>query len=294
MQLSIAEHFNYPVDLDAYPRYAMAIGYPIDLNTIKERLENRYYRRLSALQWDVRLIQTNATKFNVAKSEIVQRATLLTSLILEFIDDQYCTNPMPIYKRMCQSSGGGTPSTNNKRTAVTNGVKTRHQEAAESQQKPSTTKASTSAATSNLQFKLRPRDTRGAIGGRHSTRQHRDDDAHKTTAEVVAKWWHSEARQLVEDIFDHPDADPFLEPVDTKKYSDYLHFVETPMDFGLVRGFLAAGKYKELRDFDNDCRLVFRNSKAYTTDRNSQVGNLRYTYILVLLRQNEILKYYNY
>ena len=41
MQLSIAEPFLVPVDLGRYPVYAMVIEYPIDLTTIKSRLENR-------------------------------------------------------------------------------------------------------------------------------------------------------------------------------------------------------------------------------------------------------------
>ncbi len=44
MELSVAEHFVAPVDLNAYPDYAMTIEYPVDLSTIKTRLENRFYR----------------------------------------------------------------------------------------------------------------------------------------------------------------------------------------------------------------------------------------------------------
>ena len=44
MELSCAEPFLVPVDLNAFPFYAMVIEYPIDLSTIKARLENRYYR----------------------------------------------------------------------------------------------------------------------------------------------------------------------------------------------------------------------------------------------------------
>ena len=44
MELSIAEHFLAPVDLNAFPVYAMVIEYPIDLSTIKDRLNNRFYR----------------------------------------------------------------------------------------------------------------------------------------------------------------------------------------------------------------------------------------------------------
>ncbi len=85
MELSIAEYFTTPVDLDKYPLYAITINYPIDLNTIKVRLENRYYRRVSSIQWDIRHIEANAKKFNEPKSEIVRKAGFITLLLNEFI-----------------------------------------------------------------------------------------------------------------------------------------------------------------------------------------------------------------
>jgi bromodomain and WD repeat domain-containing protein 1/3 len=72
MELSIAEPFNFPVDLDEFPLYAKTIEYPIDLNTIRERLANLYYRRITAIQWDVRKIEQNAARFNEPKSNIVK------------------------------------------------------------------------------------------------------------------------------------------------------------------------------------------------------------------------------
>ena len=44
MEHSIAEPFLTPVDINVFPSYAMSIEYPMDLNTIKRRLENRFYR----------------------------------------------------------------------------------------------------------------------------------------------------------------------------------------------------------------------------------------------------------
>ena len=44
MQHAASEPFNAPVDLTAFPVYAINIEYPIDLSTIKARLENGFYR----------------------------------------------------------------------------------------------------------------------------------------------------------------------------------------------------------------------------------------------------------
>ena len=44
MQLSVAEQFLAPVDLNEFPDYAMMIAYPMDLSLIVARLHNRFYR----------------------------------------------------------------------------------------------------------------------------------------------------------------------------------------------------------------------------------------------------------
>ncbi|CAH0552741.1 unnamed protein product [Brassicogethes aeneus] len=89
MQLAIAEPFLVPVDLSIYPTYAMIIEYPIDLSTIKARFENNFYRRLTAAQFDIRYLATNAEKFNERHSVIVKRARILTELCLRIVKN--CT-----------------------------------------------------------------------------------------------------------------------------------------------------------------------------------------------------------
>ena len=62
MELAVAEPFLVPVDLSRYPNYACVVEYPMDLSTIKARLDNGFYRRLNACQFDVRYIATNAER----------------------------------------------------------------------------------------------------------------------------------------------------------------------------------------------------------------------------------------
>lgn len=90
MTLSVAESFNVPVDLNAFPVYAIIIAYPVDLSLIKARLENRFYRRIAALQYDVRRIESNARIFNDSKSAIVEYARVVTELCLQFIRYYLC------------------------------------------------------------------------------------------------------------------------------------------------------------------------------------------------------------
>uniref|UniRef100_A0A8C9F7K3 Bromodomain and WD repeat domain containing 1 n=1 Tax=Pavo cristatus TaxID=9049 RepID=A0A8C9F7K3_PAVCR len=92
LTLDISAAFAGPVDLCTYPKYCTVIAYPTDLNTIRTRLANRFYRRISALVWEVRYIESNARTFNEPGSAIARDAKKITTQLLKFINDQDCTN----------------------------------------------------------------------------------------------------------------------------------------------------------------------------------------------------------
>uniref|UniRef100_A0A8C3MP82 Bromodomain and WD repeat-containing protein 1 n=1 Tax=Geospiza parvula TaxID=87175 RepID=A0A8C3MP82_GEOPR len=92
MTLDISAAFAGPVDLCTYPKYCTVVAYPTDLNTIRTRLANRFYRRISALVWEVRYIESNARTFNEPGSAIARAAKKITTQLLKFINDQDCTN----------------------------------------------------------------------------------------------------------------------------------------------------------------------------------------------------------
>ncbi|XP_073445803.1 PH-interacting protein isoform X2 [Dendrobates tinctorius] len=100
MTLDIAAAFVAPVDLQAYPMYSTVVAYPTDLSTIKERLENRFYRRVSSLMWEVRYIEHNTRTFNEPGSPIVKSAKFVTDILLYFIKDQSCYDIIPQYNIM--------------------------------------------------------------------------------------------------------------------------------------------------------------------------------------------------
>ncbi len=293
MELSIAEHFNYPVDLDAYPDYAVLIEYPIDLNTIRERLENRYYRRINSIQWDVRKIETNANKYNERNSDIVRKAALLCELLLEFIGDPHCSNPTPIYKRLCQNKNlpigeeantSAAASTSalietpdsqyfNLRRKARNNHKTykddndlEDQEASDDNdndylQKPSYSSRQTARKSSQHHFSKKSSQSSNSKYDLKSKRK-------KTS-------WQENGKKLVNDMINHPDAVPFTSPVDLTEYPDYLKVIDTPMDLNTIKRKLLNSSYgNNLDKFDSDCKLLFHNSKAYNTNKRSKVRKL--------------------
>ncbi|XP_032401579.1 bromodomain and WD repeat-containing protein 3-like isoform X2 [Xiphophorus hellerii] len=95
--LEIAAPFSGPVDLIQYPTYCTVIAYPTDLGTVRLRLINRFYRRLSALVWEARYIAHNARTFNEPRSKIAHSAKIISSVLQKFVNNPSCTDILEIY-----------------------------------------------------------------------------------------------------------------------------------------------------------------------------------------------------
>ncbi|EYC02604.1 hypothetical protein Y032_0099g3203 [Ancylostoma ceylanicum] len=78
------EPFAYPVSLEAFPHYAANIDYPIDLDTIANRIRNGFYRRLTALHQDVRQLAVAAEQFNEPASAIVRNSRIVVEALIRF------------------------------------------------------------------------------------------------------------------------------------------------------------------------------------------------------------------
>uniref|UniRef100_A0A8C5ACP5 Bromo domain-containing protein n=1 Tax=Gadus morhua TaxID=8049 RepID=A0A8C5ACP5_GADMO len=116
LTLDVAKAFALPVDLRDYPLYCTAVAYPTDLSTIRLRLDNRFYRRISALMWEVRYIEHNARTFNEPQSPIVAAAKVVTDILLHYIGYAACrasswgSSPSSSWGSSPSSSWGSSPS----------------------------------------------------------------------------------------------------------------------------------------------------------------------------------------
>lgn len=102
MDMYVAKHFLVPVNLELYPTYASVVKYPMDLSTIKARLESRFYRRVSAVQYDVRRIYINAFKFNLPTSDIVRNSSVVSDLCLEIIRNRDSNDVKALYQQVLE------------------------------------------------------------------------------------------------------------------------------------------------------------------------------------------------
>ncbi|KAM3715120.1 Bromodomain and WD repeat-containing protein, partial [Dirofilaria immitis] len=90
--------FAFPVNLTEYPDYLWDVDYPIDLNTIVERVKNRFYRRLASLEQDIRYIAINARLFNQPNSEIVRNSRVLVETLIRYLNDAQHTDAMHLFR----------------------------------------------------------------------------------------------------------------------------------------------------------------------------------------------------
>ncbi|XP_072553595.1 PH-interacting protein isoform X2 [Salminus brasiliensis] len=234
--LDVAAPFALPVDLQAYPTYCTVVAYVTDLSTIQSRLENRFYRRMSSLMWEVRYIEHNAQTFNEPGAFIVKTAKFVSDLLLQFIKDQSCTDIIPLYNSM-------------KKTAFSDSSDDEEED--EEPETPGTSKRNNKGKQQPILRNLRNKPASG------------DPQA-----------WRGRCRDLLDLIFQCEDSEPFRQPVDLEDYPDYLDIVDTPMDFGTVLSTLLAGEYQSPMDLCKDVRLIFSNSKAYTPSKKSRIYSM--------------------
>ncbi|XP_071819247.1 uncharacterized protein [Apostichopus japonicus] len=232
MSLRIAQMFNAPVDLSTYPDYAMIVPYPTDLTTIRNRLRCRFYRRRSALRWEVKTIELNANAYYKPNSQFSKKAKQITNILLEVISDLTCYDAVSLYNAMV-------------------GTDTKVDESEDSYE--SENKCSAEFDYNSGSFNMLTTNS-----GR-SMRTYDD------------KAWIDDCRVILSNMFANPDSTPFREPVDESELPHYRGVVDQPMDLSSVREQLDAGFYQDPIEFTKDVRLMINNSKAFNTNKKSQI-----------------------
>uniref|UniRef100_A0A7S2WZM5 Bromo domain-containing protein n=1 Tax=Chloropicon primus TaxID=1764295 RepID=A0A7S2WZM5_9CHLO len=82
--------------------------------------------------------------------------------------------------------------------------------------------------------------------------------------------------QVLREVKTHPNAWPFLKPVDPEKDKapDYFEVVKEPMDFNTVTDKLARRVYENVSEFKSDMELVFKNCRLYNKVEDNAVRKL--------------------
>uniref|UniRef100_A0A8D1A4U5 Bromodomain and WD repeat-containing protein 3 n=1 Tax=Sus scrofa TaxID=9823 RepID=A0A8D1A4U5_PIG len=239
LSLDFASPFAVPVDLSAYPLYCTVVAYPTDLNTIRRRLENRFYRRISALMWEVRYIEHNARTFNEPDSPIVKAAKIVTDVLLRFIGDQSCTDILDTYNKIKAEELNSTDA-----------------EEVKCRGRRQSLKCNPDA------WRKQCKELLGLIYEREDSEPFRQPSDH------LSYPGHQEQEdESSESVIPERQQDP---PVG----EDYQDVIDTPMDFSTVKETLEAGNYGSPLEFYKDVRQIFSNSKAYTSNKKSRIYSM--------------------
>uniref|UniRef100_A0A663NDJ0 Pleckstrin homology domain interacting protein n=1 Tax=Athene cunicularia TaxID=194338 RepID=A0A663NDJ0_ATHCN len=240
MTLDIASAFVAPVDLQAYPMYCTVVAYPTDLSTIKQRLESRFYRRLSSLMWEVRYIEHNTRTFNEPGSPIVKSAKFVTDLLLHFIKDQSCYDIIPLYNAMKKKVLSDSDE-------VSGCPKRRLRNRAQSYDIQSWKKQCQELL--NLIF------------------QCEDSEPFRQPVDLL--------EYPVSILEQEGCLSSTVKPPRKRTLTlSYYDIIDTPMDFATVRETLEAGNYESPMELCKDVRLIFSNSKAYTPSKRSRIYSM--------------------
>lgn len=241
-QLNFAGPFVYPVDVQQYPDYWSVVPYPTDLNTIREKLWNKYYRRVTALLWEVKQLERNARLYNEEESQIVRNSTKLVSVLNAFIRDSTCNDILSL----CEDEEG------------IEDVEVQ----VENMSEESAGDGETSQDSTVPGSRKRKRESSGS--------ESRNKIIKREQAPPVEPWMQS-AHELLDFLVSREDATPFRHPVDLNDFPDYTEVVAEPMDFSTVYRRLEDDLYNDPETFVRDVRLIFSNSRAYNTMPRSRI-----------------------
>ncbi|XP_018009322.1 transcription initiation factor TFIID subunit 1 [Hyalella azteca] len=120
----------------------------------------------------------------------------------------------------------------------------------------------------------------GAVGGRGSKRRRAGTVVH---CDYLKRKHKSVNRRridpvitlstILEDILNQmremPDAQPFIRPVNPKLVPDYYNLVEAPMDLSTMRENLRQRKYQSREEFLSDVSQIVENSKKYNGEAST-------------------------
>ncbi len=239
MELAIAEPFNYPVDLTAYPEYMLDVEYMVDLSLIKTRVENHFYRRIDAIKYDIRQIYNNANKFNRPKSDIVKNAKIITRLTLEIVGDtsKSSEDVNSIYHRLVEGFNWSDMT-------------------------------SSSASSDN------DSDDKNDDDEEEPTRRRRRTSSKTNKSSPPSlnpKKWKHDCNELLNELTALPASVPFRQPVSEIEFPDYHRVIATPIDLSAVRESLHTGDYAHPIEFRKDVELIFSNSREYNTEPGAKI-----------------------
>lgn len=272
--------FLRPVTEQEAPGYFQEISHPMDLSTVRCRLEARFYHNARAWQADLRLMLANALQYNRPK-DIVYKLALsvgraledkvasdqeLYAAITRAQEEELVRPKSPLLVRVAEGWHVPPPINHTevrlqkmKRRALK--MKEKSRTASSSTPRPFKTPKKEADSDQDLAYV-------GSTGPRSPVKPSSPTPAGAGSVskeESATKMWRRECARALKCLWRHKESWPFLEPVDpvALQVPTYFEIIKHPMDLGTVRTKLNDCAYSKAEEFAADVRLVFRNAVTF-------------------------------
>ncbi|XP_029920818.1 bromodomain-containing protein 3-like isoform X2 [Myripristis murdjan] len=290
--------FYQPVDAIrlGLPDYYEIIKSPMDLGTIKKRLENNYYWSATECMEDFNTMFTNCYQYNNPTDDIVMMALSLEMVFWKKIaniapGERELLSPAPKGKSKRNITPGGQDAavTSSMPPVSQTGLNSTYSALDQSHQttmKKKGLKRKANAVTSTTSsFSGTPESQPrcGTVGWAAKTLRknfgERELAQHETNLDGL-----SEQLEYCDGILNEmlskkhaACARPFYEPVDAEALGlcDYHDIIKYPMDLSTVKKKMDGREYQDAQSFAADVRLIFSNCYKYNSADHDRIARAR-------------------
>jgi len=236
------------------PDYFKLIKYPMDMTTVKKRLENNYYWCSQECIDDVTTMFKNCYVYNKPQEDVVIMAQSLEKFF------QSKVKQMPPVEFVLSADQLKRPPNNKKTPNANRGLKRKADNMLPSVLDGSISQMSTPSSTPKI-----------------STRRESGQPQVKKSKLPKSLAY---CNEILRELFNKRHsayAWPFYKPVDASALGlhDYHTIIKKPMDLGTVKEKMDNRKYFSADEFADDVRTIFKNCYTYNPDTHDVVAMAR-------------------
>lgn len=251
---------------EEFPVYYDYIENPIDLKTIKKRIQTQYYSAIDELESDILLLISNAHAFNEPRSQISKDATCLKrAYYAKRSELNKSTSGSKVNRRGKSRKASRTTSVDSEISEVSEFTEDDKEESEDTTPVPVKTKRrhqiaacdlSSFAATSPSQA-VSPSESKddGLIG------QSIESNPFAFLYDMLAAF--------VDPATGRKLSTSFLRLPLRKSYPDYYEVIKRPLSLGKIKTKIKASYYSDLNILEKDLNCVFDNAQQYNQPGSS-------------------------
>ncbi|KAJ2280523.1 hypothetical protein GGH14_002329 [Coemansia sp. RSA 370] len=243
--------FMVPVDVvrDGCPTYYDIVQEPMDLGTIRQRLDANAYARVSDVERDVRLVFSNCSLFNPPQTPVYNMGKDVESVFIAEWDKCGLSRELAdthIGTGEVKQAGDAKKASDTKNSGEAKAKRAGDTPTSEAKKARRASKNKTKAKPSGAD----------ELDDPDAIMAYLDDHAQVTEGD-----WRLACRRVLQQLQAQPSALEFMVPVDPVKQGvpTYFDIVKNPMDLGTIRKRLDRSHYTSPDQFRDDVMLVLDN-----------------------------------